>query len=335
MAHFATKRFNYWGQLGVFTFFCGAGLIIGGILSLIPIADKLNLKAITGGADTKLMANLMVPENATPLRWMQFISTLFLFFLPPFFYALVCHKKPSLSLGFRHTVSFPQIIVVILLIVACLPIVDTLQELTLKLPWSKATLARFDAAEIQYNKEISIMARMNNFTDYLVAMIVIAFLPALFEETFFRGGIQNLLSRWFKMPIVAIIVTSIIFSAIHGSYLGFLSRVALSVVLGIIYYRTGNLWLSAIAHFFNNAFGVSVLYFSSQPGTKIDPAKMNDHLPLWTGLLGVAAVYGLFILFEQVSKKDIDRPGEEVLIPGYIDTNNPFLTDAENIGHSA
>ena len=324
MAHFATKRFNYWGQLGVFTAFCGAGLIIGGIVSLIPIADKLSLKDLAGGGNNKLMTNLMVPENATPLRWMQFISTLFLFFLPPFFYALVCHKKPSLSLGFKHTVTLPQIIVVILLIVACLPIVDTLQELTLKLPWSKATLARFDAAELQYNKEISVMARMNNFTEYLIAMIIIAFLPALFEETFFRGGIQNLLSRWFKMPIVAIVVTSIVFSAIHGSYLGFLSRFALSVVLGIIYYRTGNLWLSAIAHFFNNAFGVTVLYFAGKPGTKIDPAKLNEHLPLWSGLLGVAAVYGLFLLFEQVSKKDIDQPGEEVLIPGYIDTHNPF-----------
>ena len=327
MAHFASKRFNYWGQLGTLTAFCGVGLILGSFFSLIPIAHKLDFKSFTNGGSTKIMANLMVPENATPLRWMQFISTLFLFFLPPVFYALVCHRKPSLHLGFKHTVSLPQIIIVVLLIVACLPVVDALQELTLKFPWSKATLARFAAAELDYDKEIAIMARMNNFTDYLIAMVIIAFLPALFEETFFRGGIQNLLTRWFKMPVLAIIITSIIFSAVHGSYLGFLSRAALSIVLGLIYYKTGNLWLSAIGHFFNNAFGVSVLYFSSKPGIKMDTAKINDHLPLWTGIAGIAAIYGLFLLFEQVSKKDIDRPGEEIIIPGDIDTKNPFLTD--------
>ena len=43
---------------------------------------------------------------------------------------------------------------------------------------------------------------MDNFSDYLIAMIMVAFLPALFEETLFRGGLQNLLSRWFKKPIL-------------------------------------------------------------------------------------------------------------------------------------
>ena len=334
MAHFATKRFNYWGQLGVLTAFCGVGLIVGGILSLVPLLGILHLKDLAGGSSTKVMTNLMVPANATAVRWMQFISTLFLFFLPPFFYALVCHQKPSLHLGFKHKVNLPQIVIIVLVMLACMPLIDSLQQITLKFPWSKATLLRFDLAEQEYNKEISVIARMDNFSDYIIAMIMVAFLPAVFEETLFRGGLQNLLSRWFKKPILAIIVTSIIFSAIHGSYLGFLSRVALSVILGWIYYRTGNLWLSAIAHFFNNGFGITALYFSTKPGEKLDPTKFDAHLPLWMGLVSIAAIYGLFTLFEKASKDSIDRPGQEVLINDYIDTNNPFLADIENIGHT-
>jgi membrane protease YdiL (CAAX protease family) len=136
--------------------------------------------------------------------------------------------------------------------------------------------------------------------------------------------VQNLFSRWFKVPLLAVIVTSIIFSAIHGSYLGFLSRFALSFILGWMYYRTGNLWLSIISHFFNNAFAVTMLYLSSKPGEKIDPSKIDDRFPLWIGVLGLVVVIGLFFLFEKLNKKDIDRPGEEVLIP-YSDFNsNPF-----------
>ena len=91
MAHFATKRFNYWSQLGVLTAFLGVGLIVGGLASLLPLLGKLNMKDFSGGSSASMMNKLLVPENATALRWMQFISTFFLFFLPPFFYALVCH----------------------------------------------------------------------------------------------------------------------------------------------------------------------------------------------------------------------------------------------------
>ena len=334
MAYYATKRFSYWGQLGIFTALLGAGLVVGGLASLLPLLGKLNLKDLSGGSATGIMDKLLVPENATALRWMQFISTLFLFFLPPFFYALICHKKTFVHLGFNYTVNIKQIFIIVLIMFASLPIVGALQELTTMLPWSKATLLQFKAAEEAYDKQVMIIARMDNFLDYLISIIMIAFLPAVFEETLFRGGLQNLLSRWFKLPIVAIIITSIIFSAVHGSYLGFLSRFALGFVLGWVYYRTGNIWLNIIGHFVNNAFAITVLYISTKPGGKPDPSKMDDHFPLWIGLIGLAAVYGLFLLFEKINKDKIDRPGEEVLISDYNNTDNPFLADTETVGHT-
>lgn len=334
MAHFATKRYNYWGQLGILAVFCGAGLVFGGLISLLPLIGKIHLKDLSGGSSAAIMDKILVPENATALRWMQFISTLFLFFLPPYFYALLCHKKPLLHLGFTHRVDVRQAGIVVLVMLASLPIVGALQELTELIPWSKATLQQFKDAEDAYNKQVAVIARMDNFLDYLVSVVMIAFLPAVFEETIFRGGLQNLLSRWFKKPILAIVVTSIIFSAIHGSYLGFLSRFALGFVLGWVYYRTGNIWLNIIGHFFNNAFAITMLFISTKPGAKTDPSKIDDHFPLWFGVVGIALVYWLFKYFEKVSKNDIDRPGEEVLIPGYIDTNNPFLADSENIGNT-
>jgi membrane protease YdiL (CAAX protease family) len=309
--------------------FSGVGLIVGGLVSFIPLLGKIHLSDLKHGSSVELMNNLLKPENATALRWSQCISTLFLFFLPPVFYAWTCHKKAFMHLGFTHYLDTNKVLIVLLIMLACLPVVGALQELTEMLPWSKAMLAQFKAAEDGYNKEVAVIARMNNFSDYIISVMVIAFLPALFEETLFRGALQNLLSRWSKMPIMSIIITAIIFSAVHGSYLGFLSRFALGFVLGWIYYRTGNIWLNIIAHFFNNAFAITVLYSRSVAGQKIDPSKIDDHFPLWIGMIGIVAVCGLFILFEHLNKKEMDRPGEEVLIPGYNFSNNPFLTDEE------
>ena len=327
MAHYATQRFNYWRQLGILTAFIGAGLVIGGLASFIPFLGKINIFDMKGASTAQVVDNLLKPENANALRWSQFIATAMIFFLPPIFYAWYCHRKAFVHLGFSRQWNIGQVILVILIMLACLPIVSALQDITEMLPWSKATLLKFKEAEDAYNKEVAVIARMDNFFDYIISLIMIALLPAVFEETLFRGGVQNLFSRWFKMPVLAIVVTSIIFSAVHGSYLGFLSRFGLSFVLGWMYYRTGNIWLNITGHFVNNAVGVTALYFSTKPGQKIDMSKMDDHFPLLLALAAFAAVIGLFMLFEKISTKEIDHPGEEVLIPGYNFSNNPFMND--------
>ena len=127
-------------------------------------------------------------------------------------------------------------------------------------------------------------------------------LPAVFEETFFRGGMQNLLTRSIGNHWVAIILTSIIFSLIHLSYYGFLARVCLGIVLGLIYYYSGSLWLSIFAHCFNNAIAVTQMYVMLQQGKPFKEA-MNDKLPLWWGLAAIIGLYALFIVFKKISAK--------------------------------
>ena len=326
MAHYATNRFNYWAQLGILTAFCGVGLILGGLLSVIPLMGQIDFFSSKGNT-AEIMERILKPENANAIRWMQLITTTFLFFLPPVMYAWICHAKPFKHLGFKGTINIQQLVIIVLIILAASPAVDMLQQLTQLFPWSKEMLTKFKTAEDDYFKQVMIIARMDSFLDYIISMIMVALLPAVFEETLFRGGLQNLLSRWLKFPIIAIIITSIVFSAIHGSYLGFLSRFALGFVLGWIYYRTGNIWLNIIAHFFNNGLALTTLYFSSKAGTKMDPSKMEEHFPLWVGAISIVIVTGLFIYFDKISKKDIDRPGEEVLMPAYNFTSNPFEND--------
>lgn len=323
MAHYATNRYNYWGQLGLLMAFIGGGIIVGFVASMIPLMASIDF----GSKDSleKQLTEVLRPENATALRWSQTLGTLFMFLAPVLLYARLCHVKPMKHLGFRNTINWKQAALGMLIMLASLPVVDLLQELTRMLPWSKETLQKFDAAEDTYFKTVAVIARMNNVWDYIISVFVIALVPAVVEEVLFRGGIQNLLSRWFRMPILAIVITAILFSAVHGSYLGFLSRFALGFVLGWMYYRTGNIWINIIAHFFNNAAAVTQLYIMSKPGKQIDASLMDTHAPWWLGVASTVILVGLFIAFDKVSSKDIDRPGEEVLIPGY--SNNPFEND--------
>jgi membrane protease YdiL (CAAX protease family) len=327
MAYPATKKFTYWGQLGILAAFTGAGLMIGGIVSLIPLFGKMDLKAFQGLSSKELMNSLLVPENANLLRWVQFITTLFLFLLPSVFYAWLCHRKAFTHLGFRNKVTLPQFLVVIFIMIAALPLVSALAELTKMLPFSKLTFEKFEKAEEEYNKQVAIIGRMDNLGDYILSLIMLAILPAMFEETIFRGGLQNLLSRWWRAPILSIIVTAVIFSVVHGSYFGFLSRAVLGFLLGWMYYRTGNLWLNIIAHAANNAFAVTMIYVMRLKDPKMDVAKADVNLSIWWGLISLGVIYGLFMLFEKFSQYQINKPGEEVIIRT-DDYNQPsWVTD--------
>jgi len=329
MAYLATKRISYWGQLGILAAFTGAGLLIGGIVSLIPLFGKIDFKTFQGLSSKEVMNSLFVPENANALRWVQFLTTLFLFFLPPLFYAWLCHRKAFTHLGFKHRVTAPQFFIAIIIMVAALPLVGALAELTKMLPFSKLTFEKFQAAEEAYNKQVSIIGRMNNANEYILSLFMLAILPAMFEETIFRGGLQNLLSRWWKMPILSIVVTAIIFSIVHGSYFGFLSRAVLGFVLGWMYYRTGNIWLNIIAHAANNAVAVTVIYVMRLKNPHMDIAKADVNLSIWWGLVSLAVLYGLFILFEKVSQYQITKPGEEVIMRDE-DYNQPsWVTERE------
>lgn len=314
MAYLAMKRISYWGQLGILAAFTGAGLLVGGIVSLIPLVGKIDLTSFHGLSSKEVMNSLFVPENASALRWVQFLTTLFLFFLPPIFYAWICHKKAFTHLGFKNKVTISQFFIVIIIMVAALPLVGALAELTKMLPFSKITFQKWQAIEDSYNKQVAIIGRMNNFRDYILSLFMLALLPAMFEETIFRGGMQNLLSRWWKMPILSIVVTALIFSIVHGSYFGFLSRAVLGFLLGWMYYRTGNIWLNIIAHAANNAVAVTAIYVMRLKDPKMDIAKADVNLSIWWGLISLAVIYGLFVLFERVSQYQIIKPGEEVIM---------------------
>jgi len=111
---------------------------------------------------------------------------------------------------------------------------------------------------------------------------------------------QNLLNRSTKNMWLSIIVTSVIFSAIHLSWYGFIPRVGLGIVLGLLYAYSGNLWPSVIAHAFNNALVVTQIYYMQLKGKPLDDASV-DAYPLWVSLLATVLLIGAFVLYKRIS----------------------------------
>lgn len=97
----------------------------------------------------------------------------------------------------------------------------------------------------------------------LVLAIVFAFVTNGFgEELLYRNGVQKYLTEWFT-PAVAILVSSVIFAAIHvpayadadpiATAASLLVVFVLSIVLGVAYYRTDNVLVPVVIHGSYNA----------------------------------------------------------------------------------
>ncbi len=100
---------------------------------------------------------------------------------------------------------------------------------------------------------------------YLGNLLVMAFLPAVCEELFFRGLIQNTISR--RNIHVAIWLTAILFSSAHLQFYGFFPRMMLGAMLGYTVYWSGSVLPAMVAHFVNNATVVSFTFFSKNSET--------------------------------------------------------------------
>ena len=170
------------------------------------------------------------------------------------------------------------------------------------IPISENLRARFEKLEDEYNLQVEAILGLNSTAEYILALIIMAFLPAICEESLFRGGLQNFLTRLTGRYWLSIIVVSIIFSAAHFSYFGFLSRLFLGMLLGLIFHYSRNLWLCIVAHFINNAIAISVLYYYKRQGQSLNDA-IEDSGSTWLGVFAVPLLIGLVYLFYKTSQR--------------------------------
>jgi len=259
--------------------------------------------------------DMMDPQFAGAIRILQLVSTFFIFFIPALVTAMILSRKPFRFLGFNMYFSFRQTGIVILIMLVALPLVGALSELNKIVPVPASWEATFHKLEETYEKQVKVLAHITGWGEYIISMIIMALAPAIFEETLFRGGLQNILQKLTRNPWISIGFTSIIFSLIHFSYYGFLPRVALGVILGLIFYYSQSIWLSIFAHFFNNAIVVTEMFYLSRKGKPVEEA-MNDTFPIWWGILAMAALMVFFRVFRKFAEKDLlaKKPAEDIAL---------------------
>jgi membrane protease YdiL (CAAX protease family) len=263
--------------LGLLLTALGSGAIM--FMSGISLEDLMNMqKTGTSSLTPGLTRILLLAQH------------LFTFIVPGLAFGYLYYRRDWLK-GLRLSVPPGWLLAIlgIFFLVASYPLVNLsfMVNETIPLP---AWALDFES---QAEETMKTLLKMDNPFIFITNLVIIAILPGIGEELVFRGVLQKQLGFIFENKILAIWIAAFIFSAIHLQFEGFLPRFVLGLVLGYLYYWTGNLWVTMIAHAFNNGIQIILIYVTGMDLSQVDETS-SDQLQWWMIPISVIVMYLLY-----------------------------------------
>ena len=229
---------------------------------------------------------LTTPVLVDAGKLVQLFSAVGLFITPTLLYAHLC----DFDFKLKTSLSRQTLLLAIAIMLLINPFIAFIYEwnMSLNLPdW----MMNYDKKAENITKYF---LRMDTVGDLAFNLLVLAIVPAIGEELLFRGYLQQTFTKWLGKPHVAIIITAVLFSAIHMQFQGFLPRFALGLLLGYFFYWSGSLWLPVLAHLLNNAMAVTFAY-----PTLSDYAYLTENTATWQQAFFSFMAVGLLIILLQ------------------------------------
>ncbi len=275
------------------------------IVLAIPFWGKDVLFMVDGG---KL--DISAPGTTSFLKYLQTVSQIGIFILPPILFAYLVNRKVFDYLKLDNRFSLPQLLLSVLLIYVSLPFLSWIGTLNqqMVLPEFLAGLENWmKNAEELASQQIEAFLNVKSMGAILFNFIMIALIPGIGEELLFRGVLVRLFKKWFGSVHAAVIVSSILFSALHMQFYGFFPRFILGLILGYTFVWTSSLWIPIILHFLNNASILLVYYINKTPdesGNMIESFGASDNV----FVIALSIVFSttlLYLIYTQKNPKEI------------------------------
>ena len=237
-------------------------LVIFLVFMIIAILVALPVFHLNIFALQEIFSDFENVHNVAVLKYFQIIQTLGLFVVPPFVIVFLFYREVGESLQLKNLPELQVSVKVFLIMIIGLPAINLLAmwNAQINLPqWLDSVEEWMKVTEESAKKLTEIFLDADNSVEFLINFLMIAILPAIGEELLFRGILQRYLIEWIKNKHIGVLITSILFSALHLQFFGFFPRLLLGIFFGYLLLWSRNLWLPILAHFINN--GVAVIFY--------------------------------------------------------------------------
>ena len=231
-----------------------------GVLILLTLISFL-IVVVFGVVFAVLLFGTKNPSESTgAMLFIQSASSIGMFALPAVVFAILFKEDEQELTDFLAFNNKPDTVSVLLAVstsICVLPFVGWLTEINNAIPLPEA-LNGLGIMDDNINKTLE---KMLTGTPLVLQILIIAILPAICEELYFRAVVQNQIFGTTNLtPWACVLITGFIFSAIHMQFSGILPRFLLGSLLGFMLVLTKSLWTSIIFHFCNNFVAVVAGY---------------------------------------------------------------------------
>jgi uncharacterized protein len=248
-----------WSQFLLLISVALVSLIIIGLLGTAILA-RLSGKGLTELGDLSKW-DYSKPETISLLRGLQAVQFVSLFLIPTFLCTWLFSTNTKKYLGLKAPSNAGYLLAGVGIMIISIPLINLLGEWNRQVQFPSGIEKWMKDSEKDAAKSVEALLSRHTIKDLLLNIICIAGLAAVGEELLFRGVGQRLLIKMFKSPWAGIIVTAILFSAMHVQFYGFLPRFMLGIFLGAVYWYSGSLWVAILGHFVYDALLIVLVYF--------------------------------------------------------------------------
>ena len=224
-------------------------------------------------------SNVMTELPLNFQKYLQIINEIGMFIVPVLIFSYFVNHDIKRYLKLGHKPRMFSLFTAVLLMFVSIPLIGWLSTINqaMHLPTWMAGVEKWMRDLQTANDTLSdTFLKDGTKKGLLINMIMIAILPAIGEELLFRGALIKIFKHWFNNVHVAVVVSSILFSAFHFQFFGFFPRLVLGVILGYLFVYSRNLWVPIVAHFINNAFAVILIFLNTKKIINIDPDNLGN-----------------------------------------------------------
>lgn len=236
----------------------------------------------------------------------QGISAIGVFVLPALFFQMKERRIAGIEyFSFKRKPYWLLLMLTAVLLFVANPVLDWSMQ------WNKAMhfpeflkgLEQWMRIQEDYAAEITRkFLTIQSVPEFLLAVLVIGILPALGEELLFRGCLMNIFIRMTKNVHIGIILSAIVFSAIHFQFFGFVPRMLLGMLFGYIFYFSGNIYYSMLAHFLNNTVVVVYAYYLQLNGESLIKLEVTEPVNVMMVVSSILFSGITLFYFQQLTK---------------------------------
>ncbi|WP_226390021.1 CPBP family intramembrane glutamic endopeptidase [Penaeicola halotolerans] len=276
-------------SFGCLVIFQSIAFVLAPLIFGVPMDEMIGM--MQGASSGEKMLEVMY--------LLQAISAIGGFIVGPLIYLWVLDKaKVKELLPFKVT-STKQLVMTIPIMFVFIIGISSIIEFNMNLTFPEPFESWARAQEDQLAELTKMLTTFDGFGMFLVGIFVVAVIPGIGEELLFRGVMQPLLIKATKSHHVGIWLAAIIFGLIHMQFYGVIPRILLGAAFGYLYHYSGSLVIPMLAHFFNNAFSLSMAYLAQLEIIDPELAEGTDVVNVYFSLFAL----GLSIYFIYLFKK--------------------------------